>query len=126
MDVARAATGLNAGRVVIGLAMVAAPAAAGQGWFGVVAREPGGQAAVRALGIREVALGAATIGTLRATGPSGTGFAVLAGLGIAVDAVDAVATAAAWRALPGTGKAVLGIALGAAATGIAVLAGRNG
>jgi hypothetical protein len=43
-----------------------------------------------------------------------------------VDVVDAAATMAAWKAVPATGKAVVGIALGAAATGIAVLAGRNG
>jgi hypothetical protein len=125
MSPATTATALNAGRIAVGLAFLLSPSSMGRRWFGTAAETPGGQVAVRAFGVRDAALGAATIGTLRATGVSGTGFAVLAGLGIAVDVVDAAATLAAWRALPGSGRAVAGVALGAAAAGASVLASRS-
>lgn len=122
MDVAKLALALNAGRVGIGVALTLAPAALGRRWIGPVADDPGARVAIRAMGIRDAALGAATIGTLRATGVGGMGFRVLAGLGIAVDAVDAAATVAAWRSLPASGKAVIAVAGGATALGAAVLA----
>lgn len=122
MDTATLMTGLSAGRIAVGLAHLVAPGAAGKGWYGPVAAEPGGSVAVRTFAIREIFVGAATLGTIRATGTSGTGFKVLTGLGIAVDVVDAAATASALADLPRTAKAVLAVAVGAAATGALALA----
>jgi hypothetical protein len=124
MDAARLATALNAGRIAIGLALLVSPVGIGRRWLGPAVDQPATQVALRTMGIRDAALGAATIGTLRATGVRGTGFAVLAGLGIAVDLVDAGATAAAWSDLPSGGKAVVGAGLTAAGVGAAVLANR--
>jgi hypothetical protein len=122
MDAASTATTLNAGRVAVGVAFLLAPTKVGRSWFGEAAGTPGGRLAVRTFAIREIALGAATVGTVRATGTGGTGFRVLAGLGLAVDLVDTAATLAAWRALPATGRATVGIAAAAAAAGVSMLA----
>ena len=121
MDTARTiTTALAAGRIALGLAFVAAPTAVGGRWIGGVARSDGARVMTRAMGIRDVALGAATLGTLRATGTDGTGFRVLTGLGILTDSVDCVATLAAGDELPARWASVA-VAGGAAAAGVAVL-----
>jgi hypothetical protein len=117
----RLSTALALGRIGLGLAFVAAPEQTGGRWIGGVARSTGAQVMVRAMGIRDAALGAATLGTLRATGTGGTGFKVLTGLGIVVDVVDCVATLTAGDEVP-NGRLSAAIAGGAAATGVAVLA----
>lgn len=122
MDTARSiSTALAAGRIALGLAFVAAPTAAGSRWIGGVARSDGARVMTRAMGIRDVALGAATLGTLRATGTEGTGFKVLTVLGVLTDSVDCAATLAAGDELPQR-WASAAVAAGAAAAGVAVLA----
>lgn len=115
-------TVLNAGRIAVGLAHLVAPAQVGAQWFGRrAAADPATQVAIRAMAIREIALGAATIGTLQATGTSGKGFKVLAALGVAADVVDAAATAGAAEHLPARGRGTIAIASIAALAGVGAL-----
>lgn len=114
-------TALQTGRIAIGLAAVVAPAQLGRTWIGRVAEQRDTQVMTRAFGIRDVALGAATLGAMRSAGTGGVGFRVLTGLGVMVDAVDAASAVAAKDTIPNAGQ-TLGIAGGAALTGAAVLA----
>ena len=122
MDTSAAlAKALALGRIAIGVGLVVAPGPVGGRWIGRAAGGRDAQIAVRGLGIRDVALGAATMGTMRATGTGGTGFKVLTGLGIAVDVVDVASTLAAGEDVPDA-KVSAAVAGLAAVTGAAVLA----
>ena len=105
---------LSAGRIAVGSALLAAPRPAARGWIGEGADAPGVTVLTRALGIRDLVLGA---GTLRALG-SGDPVRSWAQLGAVCDAVDLAATVLAVRhvglrrALP-----VMVVAGGAAAAG---------
>lgn len=113
-------TALQAGRIGIGVAAVVAPAFVGRQWIGRTGAQPDTQVMTRAFGIRDVALGAATLGAMRSAGTDGVGFRVLMGLGVLVDGVDAAAAAAAKQHIPGAGQ-TMAIAGTAALTGAAVL-----
>ncbi len=117
MQTAPLMTALSVGRILVGLGMTAAPGPAGRGWIGRSAEQPDVQIMVRGLGIRDLALGAATLGTLKATGTRGTGFRTLAALGVAVDLVDAVSTVGARNTIPSKGLPTTVIASTAAAVG---------
>lgn len=121
MDTRALATALAIGRIAFGAGFVAAPGATGGRWIGGVADSAGARIAVRGLGIRDVAVGAATLGTLQATGTGGQGFKVLTGLGIACDVVDAVSTFASRDEVPNPWVSIA-VAGSAAATGAAILA----
>lgn len=121
MDTAAAlTTALQAGRIAVGLAAVVAPAQLGRTWVGRVADRPDTMVLTRAFGIRDVALGAATIGAMRSAGTDGVGFRVLTGLGVVVDAVDLASAAAAGDDIPNAGQ-TMAIAGVAALSGAAVL-----
>lgn len=121
MDTAAAlTTALQAGRIAVGMAAVVAPAQLGRTWVGRVAERPDAMVLTRAFGIRDVVLGAATLGAMRSAGADGVGFRVLTGLGVAVDAVDVAAAAAAGADIPNAGR-TMAIAGGAALTGAAIL-----
>lgn len=117
-------TATSLGRIALGLGFIAAPSALGERWIGGVANADGSTVAVRGVGVRDVALGAATLGTLRATGPDGVGFAVLTALTVAVDLTDAASTWAVRDELPDAASSA-GLALAAAAAGVVVLATRG-
>jgi hypothetical protein len=106
---------LAAGRAVLGVAVLAAPERVTAGWLGPEhASHPIVQDLARSLGARDVALGLATLWTL----DDPVAAARVQGAAAAVDAVDALATILARKALPV--KGVLGtvaIAGGAAAVG---------
>ncbi|MBC3189937.1 hypothetical protein H7X46_02525 [Pseudonocardia sp. C8] len=119
--VLRRAAGAWAGlRVGLGLAALAAPRAAGRFWVGPVAETPGGAVLGRALGARDLALGAGTLHAVRSGAPLRT-WVVTAGC---ADALDALVTAGARPALPpgrrdlvvaaSAGSAVLAAVLGVA------------
>lgn len=115
---------LQGGRVVLGGALVAAPAAVGGPWVGEPASTPGGQVALRALGARDAVLG---LGALRAARRGDAGAAIAWSLALAAcDVVDGVATASVSDELPSGGVPVMGIAFGAAAAGLAVAAKLRG
>lgn len=81
-------------RIAIGVVMLVAPRRAGRMWLGAV--DGATAVGVRALGARDVALGAGAFRSLGAGGPAQAW--VLAG-GLA-DAADAVATLGGFRSLP--------------------------
>ena len=111
---------LGAGRLLIGLGLIAAPGALGRPWLGAPADEPGGQVALRALGARDALLGFMAMHVAGAEDP-----AVAARWSVAIaacDTVDGVATIAAGRALPPRAQGVTALALGSAAAGLAIAA----
>lgn len=114
-------TALQAGRIGIGVAAVVAPSYVGRQWIGRVGSQPDTQVMTRAFGIRDLALGAATLGAMRSAGTDGVGFRVLTGLGVLVDVVDAASAVAAKQHIPGASQTTA-IAGTAALTGVAVLA----
>ena len=114
-------TMLAAGRVGAGSALVLAPAAVGRRWMGAAAETPGGTVAVRALGIRDLALGALTVASLSGRLGSPATAATLVAAGAACDLVDGAASLGARRALPPAGTAVGVFALAAAAAGAALV-----
>jgi hypothetical protein len=106
---------LSVGRVLVGGALLVAPRVAGGGWFGPAASEGATQVAIRALGIRDLVLGLATYRAL----DRGDDLDELLALGVACDAVDALATARSLHALPTKGAlATLAVATEAAAMGL--------
>ncbi|MCW3013870.1 MAG: hypothetical protein JWO02_962 [Solirubrobacterales bacterium] len=90
---------LAGGRVLIGVALVVLPEQSSRPWLGDVSATAGAQVAVRALGIRDVLLGAITLHTL--SHPQ-VGARWLQACAVA-DTVDAVATYAARDELPTAG-----------------------
>jgi hypothetical protein len=104
------------GRVGFGVGLLAAPAALGRPWIGASADKPGGQVAIRALGVRDLILGGIGAHVLD-RGP----VAARAAQACAVaDAVDLAATLAARRSLPATAYGVAAIAATGAITGFAL------
>ena len=117
MDTRSLAIALSAGRVLAGVGLVAAPSRAAAGWIGPEADLPSVQVVIRALGVRDLALGVGTIAAFRGGDPTPWVIA-----GIASDAVDLGATVAGGRSLPPTGRVgVALIAAAAAVTGTVVL-----
>src|SRR5688500_13448022 len=108
---------LAAGRIAIGAVCVVAPRAAGAAWIGAAARRPGTTVFARALGARDVLLGAMLLHTADSAEVGPRWLSATA----ACDAVDFTAAAAVRDELP-RARGVLGMALagGAAATGFAL------
>jgi len=118
MDPRLAMKTLGAGRVLVGLGLVAAPAALGRPWIGEAADDAGGQVALRALGIRDALLGFMAVHVAGSADPM---VAARWSAAIAVcDVVDGGATAAAGGVLPPRSQAVTVLALGTAVTGFAI------
>ena len=109
---------LSAGRIAVGSALLAAPRTAARGWVGEGAGAPGVAVLTRALGIRDLVLGAGTLRALEAGDPVRS----WAQLGAACDAVDLAATVLAVRhigvrrALPVVAVAGTAAAIGWTAT----------
>jgi hypothetical protein len=110
-DVARA---YAAGRVAIGVVALVAPRPIGRVWLGAAGATPAAGVVMRALGIRDLVLGAMALHTLDHPEVAPRWQRTCA----AVDAVDFAATAAARSALPPVGSAfVMAMAGAGAATG---------
>jgi len=108
-DVARLIAG---GRIAIGAALMLTPRLTTRLWLGDDAERAGTQVIARAMGARDVVIGAIALHTLGnpEVGPRWQK------TGAAVDAVDLVATVVARRSLPRAGVAlVVGMASGAVA-----------
>jgi len=112
------ARGIAAGRLAIGVGLMAAPTPSSRAWLGDVAGEPGGQVAMRALGVRDAILGALTLHTLShpEVGPRWVATCAVA------DTVDFAATLTARRGLPPQALGVVALAGGSAAAGFALAA----
>jgi hypothetical protein len=102
------------GRAALGAGLVLAPARLGRPWIGEAAGTPGGKAALRGLGVRDLALGLLLLGALgdRAAAPR------IARACAISDGVDAAATVLARDAIPATGWGVAAVAGGGAVAGL--------
>lgn len=109
-DLARVLAG---GRIAIGAALLATPRLSLAMWIGRDAAVPAVAPVGRALGIREVVLGAMALHTIDRPQVAARWLRALA----ACDAVDLVATLAARRALPAHGRPLIVAMAGAAAAG---------
>lgn len=113
------ARGLAGSRIVVGVALVAAPGAATRRWLGSSSEhDPGREIAVRGLGARDVVLGVGTLVALR-SGSEVRQAARWLEAGVVADLADAAATAVA-EDVDAPKAPALGIALGAAALGLAL------
>jgi hypothetical protein len=86
---------IAAGRVVVGVALVALPGTAAGTWIGPVAKDPAAKVMTRAMGARDLAIGLGTLHALQ-EGASARTWSLA---GAASDAVDAAATVLAIRHL---------------------------
>jgi hypothetical protein len=113
MNAAAMAKNIAAGRILIGLAMCVAPGIQ-TAWIGRDAKRTGAQVVIRALGIRDLALG---VGTMAAADSPGDlrRWLMLSG---ACDAVDFAATTTLPPSPQRTG--VLGLASSAAVASVAL------
>ncbi|MDQ3761745.1 MAG: hypothetical protein M3460_08605 [Actinomycetota bacterium] len=119
--------GLATGRIAIGVVALVRPALMARPWVGPAqATGPAGVVLGRAAGGRDLALGVGVLlAAWRGDERALRGWTLA---GAFCDAVDAVATATSWRALPAGGRlAVVGTAAGAAVLGgvAALRAGRG-
>jgi hypothetical protein len=113
------ARGLAGGRIAVGVALVAAPGPATRRWLGSsTAEDPGREVAVRGLGARDVVLGVGTLVALRSGGEVRQAARWLEA-GVVADLADAAATAVA-EDVDAPKAPALGVALGAAALGLAL------
>ncbi len=108
------------GRAGIGAAMLVAPARFGRPWLGAPAETGGGAVAVRALGARDLALGALTAASLAGRLGSPATAATLVAAAGSCDLVDGVALLAARREIPAAGVATGVVAVGSAVLGFAL------
>ena len=111
MDAKQTAKINGIGRAVIGTALTVAPAMATRGWIGDDADRAGANVLGRALGVRDLVLGAGLLHAL-GTGAPTRGWIAAAAM---ADAVDATATLLNWNDLPRSGRiGILVVALGSA------------
>jgi hypothetical protein len=108
-----------AGRVGIGAALLADPARFGRPWLGAPAETAGGGVAVRALGARDLALGAVTLAALTGRLHGSTAPALVAASGFC-DLADGVALHRARKDVPAVGNATGAFAFGSALLGFAL------
>lgn len=114
------ATLVATGRVGIGAALFVAPARFGRPWLGAPAETGGGGAAVRALGVRDLALGALTTLSLAGRlGSPATAAALVATSGLC-DLADGVALHRARDEVPAVGRVTGAFAFVSALTGLAL------
>ena len=91
---------IAAGRVAFGAALIARPAAIGHTWIGPDAEGAGGRAAVRAVGVRDLILGAGALVATQRGGPV-RGWVEA---GAAADIGDVLITLAAFNKMPPLGR----------------------
>jgi hypothetical protein len=116
----QAVVAVAAGRVALGVAALARPAALGRPWVGPVADEPGGHVLARALGARDLALGLGALNAARQAGTAPQAAAAWYAAAALADALDTAVTVAAWSRLPRVTRwLVAASAAGAAVAGAA-------
>ena len=102
---------LAAGRIALGLGLLAMPARVGAGWLGELAERPAVGALLRLIGARDLVLGAIALHTIDHPEVGPRWQATCA----AVDSSDVLATVAARADLPPAGAAGTVVLAGAAA-----------
>jgi hypothetical protein len=102
---------LAAGRIILGLGLLAAPARVGAGWLGELAERPAVGALLRLIGARDLVLGAIALHTIDhpEVGPRWQATCAV------VDSSDVLATLAARSDLPPAGAAGTVLLAGVAA-----------
>jgi hypothetical protein len=118
MDAAQLAKTNGIGRVVVGAALVAAPTIVARSWVGDDGGGPAAKVIGRALGIRDVALGAGLLRALDRDQPA-RGWMAAAAL---ADTIDAAATLLNWRDLPPVGRTLVLVLAAQSAVQMGVLA----
>jgi hypothetical protein len=114
----RGATAVAAGRVAIGLAALAWPALPARPWVGAAADDLAATVFGRALGARDVALGAGALTALAREAAQPGSAAGWVAAGALSDTLDVVASVSSWRELPRIGRWLVVLsAAGAALTG---------
>jgi hypothetical protein len=107
------------GRLVFGIAALAAPAAAGRALAGAGGAEPDAQSFLRGMGGREIGLGLGILAALRARRPVQSWLIA----GLLADSSDIAGIAATWKHLPPAKRWLsMGTAGAAAAAGAVLLA----
>jgi hypothetical protein len=100
------------GRVGLGATALVAPALVARPWIGAPAEGPAHRLLARAMGGRDLALGIGALRALRRSDEEARPWVALGGM---ADAVDALATAVAFTALPGRSRwGILALTAGAA------------
>lgn len=107
-------------RVGVGAGLVAAPGFAGRVWVGPDADGPGAKVFARAIGARDVLLGARTIAAVRSAREARQWLVS----GYAADAADVAATVIAWRNLTPARRVVMPLIAGAVGA-LGYIAGRT-
>ena len=119
------ATALAAARTAIGVVALVAPTLVTRPWLGPD-RGPAARVLGRALGGRDLALGLGALAALQQP-PAGTRSAghpgIWIGVGALSDAMDVLATVAAWDELPPVGRWLVAMSAGGAAVAGAAAAG---
>jgi hypothetical protein len=111
------ARGLAINRIAFGAGYIAAPEKTGAGWVGKAARKGGATVLTRALGVRDLVLGAGALWAMReGNGAARPWFAAHA----VADATDLAATVAAKDSLPRSGFR-FAMAMAGISTAIAIL-----
>ncbi|MDA8342102.1 MAG: hypothetical protein M0007_07760 [Actinomycetota bacterium] len=111
-DAARALARIVAtGRIAVGVTALLSPVVVTEPWIGPLARTPGVRVFARAMGGRDIALGA---GTLRALSRPGDEARTWVALGGVADTVDLLATVFSFSQLPRRRWAILAVTAGAA------------
>jgi hypothetical protein len=119
----RGAWAVAAGRVALGAAAVMRPAIPARPWVGEAAGGVAARVFGRALGARDISLGAGALAALRRGAADPGPACAWVAAGALADALDVAATVASWRELPPTGRwLVAASAGGAALTGAAAAA----
>ncbi len=116
MDPRLIARAIGAGRIAVGLGLVAAPRLA-RAWIGPAAEREDVGVALRAFGVRDLVLGGLAMHT--ASKPQVA--ARMAAAGIAIDTVDLAGTVAARRSVPTAGVALVALMAGGAIAGQAMV-----
>jgi hypothetical protein len=119
------ATAIAAARTAIGVVALAAPTLVTRPWLGPD-RGPAARVLGRALGGRDLALGLGALAALQQP-PAGARPAghpgIWIGIGALSDAMDVLATVAAWDELPPAGRWLVAVSAGGAAVAGAAAAG---
>lgn len=109
------ARAIGAGRIAIGLGLLAAPTALGRSWLGKDGVSPATQVVLRGMGARDALIGMAQVHTA-ADPERGHRWARTSAI---ADVTDLAATLAARRSLPSSGvRGTVALAGGAAVTGL--------
>lgn len=112
---------ISLSRFLIGIVFIAQPKIMDQAWIGKQARLPGPQLLARAVGARDLAIGAGGLQAVMRDDGSAQQWLTAAAV---CDAVDFGATYTAGRGIPRTARTtVLGVAAGAAALSLIAAAG---